>query len=411
METKMTKIVILGSGFAGVVAAKKLSKVLPSSSVTLISQHNYQLFNSNLFEVATAEEEFVSSSKLKKSVTIPLAEMLDFKKINFVQAEVTKIDQSQKFVQAGTKKIAYDYLVLATGSVSDFFGIPGSEQYSLPLKSFPDALRIKNQIEFAIQAHRLDVNKPNLRIVVAGGGYTGVEFAAELSHEIEIVAWKNQYPPEKIEIVILEAAGQLIPGFSTRLSQDALWHLKNRGVRVQLSSPITLVDEHFLTLANGEKESYDVLVWTTGVRARSLPFVEPMNLDRKGRIVTSQFLQTDKFENIFAIGDCACVINVDGKPAPPSAQDAVQHGRYVAYALQLILKNQRPAAYRGKAHGFIVTLGGKYAIMDYGGFYFKGFLAFLFRQGANFRYYLSVVGFWKALKYIIFQMDVFSRND
>lgn len=409
---KNINIIILGSGFAGVAAAKGLVRAFSNSgSITIVSEHNYQLFNTNLFEVATAEEEFATISQLKKSIGLPLGEALNLKKINFVPGKVSEIDAAKQTLTVGNKKLAYDYLVVALGSVSDFFGIPGADQYALTLKSLPDALRIKNQIEFTIQAHRTDINKPNLRIVVAGGGYTGVEFAAELSHELEIVAWKNQYPLEKIELCVIEATASLIPGFSERLSQDALWHLKNRGVRVELSSPITSVDEHFLTLANGEKEEYDVLVWTTGVKAVPVPFSETLNTDKKGRLITNHYLQTDQYQNIFAIGDCACVINQDGRPAPPSAQDAITQGRYVAYALPLLAKNQRPTPYRGKAHGFIVTLGGRNAVVVYAGFYIKGYFGYIIRQLANLRYYGSVVGWWRALKYILFEWNVYHRND
>lgn len=410
----MKKIVVLGGGYGGAVAALGLARQFPDKkevSIILIDKHNYQLFNSNLFEVATAEEDFVSLEQLKKSITIPHVEMFDGENVELLQAEISEIDAAQKIVSAGGKKIAYDYLVVALGSVSDYFNIEGAEKYSLPLKSYTDALRIKNQLEFAIQAHRQDINKPNLRIVVAGGGYTGCEFAAELSHEVDILAWKNQYPPEKIEIVIVEATAQLIPGFSTRMSQDALWHLKNHGVRVQLSSPIAKVNEQFVEFGNGEQEAYDVLVWTTGVKARSLPFVQRPNLDKKGRVITNQFLQSDKDDHIFVIGDCACILNVDGKPAPPSAQDAIAQGDYIAYALPKLMANQRPQEYQGRKHGFIVTMGGKSAILNYGGFYFKGFAAFVVRQLANLRYYAKVVGWWQAFKYIVFQVDVFSRND
>ncbi len=409
----MKKIVIIGSGFAGLAAAKGLSVKLDKTAadITLISRHNYQLFNSNLFEVATAEEEFVSVDRLKKSIGIPVKEILNLKKINFVQEEVSSIDPKQKFVQAGTRKFEYDYLIVANGSVSDYFNIPGAEKFALPMKTFTDALRIKNKVEFAIQQHRSDINKPNLRIVVAGGGYTGVEFAAELSHDVKIVAWKNNYPLEKIEICIIEGTNSLIPGFSPRLSQDCLWHLKNRGIRVQLSSMITAVDQYCVTISTGEKEPYDILVWTTGVKACPLPFTESLNTDKKHRIITNQFLQSDKFENIFAIGDCACILNTDGRPAPCSAQDASAQGRYISYALPILMSNQRPKPYIGRLHGFIVTLGGKYAIMDYGGFYIKGFFGFLMRQAANFRYYASMVGLWRAVKYIILDWEVFSRND
>ena len=407
----MTKIIIAGGGFGGLTLARGLVKRLPNSvSVTLIDKHDYQLFNTNLFEVATAEEELATVSQLKESIGIELKEALP-KAVEFIRGEIKEINPKDKTVSVGGKQLPYDYLTVALGSVSDYFNIPGAEQFALPLKSFPNALRIKNQIEFSMQMHRQDMSKPNVKIIVAGGGYTGVEFAAELSHEIEFVAWKNQYPPEKVEICVVEAASQLIPGFSARLSSDALDKLKERGVRVELSSAILSVDAQFVELANHEKLAYDALVWTTGVKARSMPFTEQPNLDKKGRIITNQFLQSDKFQNIFALGDCAYIINADGRPAPASAQDAIAQGRYLAEAMPLLIQNKRPSEYKGKAHGFIVTLGGKYAIVDYGGFYIKGIFGYIVREGANFRFYMNALGFWKALKSILFQYKIFSRND
>lgn len=407
----MAKIVIAGGGFAGLTLAKKLRKSLgEASSITLIDRHDYQLFNTNLFEIATAEEEMATVLELRKSIGVPIKQALP-KSVEFIQTEIKEIDPKNNTVTAGGKKINYDYLIAAYGSVSDYYGVEGAEKFALPLKGFTDALRIKNQLEFCMQAHRTDINKPSLRIVVAGGGYTGVEFAAELSHEIEILAWKNQFPLEKIDICIIEAASQLIPGFSNRLSQDALWKLRERGVTVQLSTMISKVDEHFVELSSNEKLGYDVLVWTTGVKARSMPYTESPNLDKKGRIITNKFLQSDKFQNIYALGDCACILNIDGRPAPSSAQEAIAQATYLAQSLPLLIQNKRPEEYKGKTHGFIVTLGGKYAIVDYGGFYIKGFLGYVIREGANFRFYMNAIGFWRAVKSIIFQMEMFSRND
>lgn len=408
------KIVILGAGYAGVAAARGLEKKFRNSkdvSITLVDKRDYQLFTSNLYEVATAEEELVSQSQLKKSVTIPLKEIFAGRTIEVVQAEVTAINREQKFVQAGDKKLQYDYLAVALGSVSDFFGIQGAENFASTLKTLADGLRARNKIEFAMQKQRLEMTKSNIRIVIAGGGYTGCEFAAELVHELRFMAWKNDFPPEKIEVMIIEAANQLIAGFSNRLSQDALWHLKNLGVNVRLSSPIFKVDGRFVEMATQERVEYDALVWTTGVKACALPFTDPLNLDRKGRIITNQFFQSDKDQSIFALGDCACIVNADSRPAPPTAQDAVAQGEYLAYALPLIMENQKPLAYAGKKHGFIVALGGKWAIFDYAGFYFTGYFAYIFRVLANLRYYASVVGWYKAVKYTIFDWEVYGRND
>jgi NADH dehydrogenase len=410
----MKKIVILGAGYGGVIAALGLEKKFrgdENTSITLVDKHNYHLYAANLYEVATADEDFTTRDQLKKSISIPLEEILKNKKISFLQSEVSSIDQAKKTVQAGNKSLEYDQLVVALGSVSDYFAIEGAEKYSLPMKTFTDALKIRNAIEFAIEAHRTDTHKKNIRIVVAGGGYTGVEFAAELAHEIKILAWKNQYPPEKIEITVVEAMNQLIPGLSDRMSEDALWHLKNRGVRVQINTPIVSIDDHFITLQSGEKMDYDVLVWTTGVKCSPIPFTKPLNTDRKGRILTNQFLQFDTDASIFAIGDCACVLNTDGRPAPPTAQDAIEHGIYIADALPELMDNRRPAPYHGKHHGFIVTMGGRWAILNYGGFYFKGIFAYMGRVFAQLNYYYRVVGLWKAMKYILFDWEVYGRND
>ena len=410
----MQNIAIVGAGYGGVLTALGLSKKFkndPSVSITLIDKHNYQLFAANLYELATAEEEFVTMAQLKKSITIPLKEIFQTTKVRLVTAEVTEIDQRHKTLTAGISKIPYNYLVVATGSESDYFNIEGAEKYSTPLKSLPNALFIQNKIEFAIGAHRLDVNKKNIRIVVAGGGYTGVEFAAELSGMISIIAFKNQYPREKIDLVIVEAMPQLIPGLNDRMSKDALFKLKEQGVRVMLSSPIFRIDEHFVELVSGEKMEYDVLVWTTGVKAKSLPFLEPIASDRKGRLNTNSFFQVEKYEDIFAIGDCACVLNKDGRPAPPTAQDAIEHGEYLVSAIPLIMQNKKPAAYVGVKHGFIVTLGGRWAILSFEPFYIKGVFAYVARELAHVNYYRKVVGIWKAIKYVWFQVDLYGRND
>ena len=417
----MKKIVILGAGYGGILTALGLSKKYANDfTITLIDRHDYQLFASNLYEVATADEELVSQRQLKKSIAIPLSEILSGHKVTFVQAEIGEINREQKTVAAGDRKISYDYLIVAMGSISDYFGVAGAKDFSLPLKTLTDGLRIRNAIEFAIQTHRMDISKPNVRVVIAGGGYTGVEFAAELAKEMKFVAFKNQYPPEKIEIDIVEAMPQIIAGFSQRLSQDALNRLKKLGVRVQLSSPIAGVDQHFLSLSTGEKLEYDVLVWAAGVRAVTLPFTQPLELDKKGRIVTNGFLQASlgnllssakPEDSIFALGDCACVINADTRPAPPTAQDAVEQAKYLVYTLPLIAKNQKPLPYKGKKHGFIVALGGQWAIMDYGGFYFRGWVAYVVDQFAHINYYRKVVGWVRAFKYIAFQVDIYRRND
>jgi NADH dehydrogenase len=411
----MTKIVIVGAGFGGLQAALHLEKrfsLNKNVEITLIDKRDYHLFTSNLYEVASSEEELTSISQMEKSVTVPIAEILTGKNITFLQAEVKEILPKEKKVFLATKKLDYDYLILALGSQSDFFNIAGAEKYSLTLKSLPDALRIRNQVEFEVQSHMYDVSKKTVRIVVAGGGYTGLELATELKGLLDILALKYQYPREKMEIEVIEANNKVIAGFDDRLSVDAYDRLLDLQIRPRLSARITEVDEHFVSLLSGEKVAYDVLVWTTGVKACPINSANVFTLDAKGRLPVNGFFQVQNFNEVFALGDNAGIMDSKSHPVPATSQDAWHEARYLAYALPYIMQNQKPPrAYEPKKHGFIVALGGKWAIMSYNNIYLKGFIAYVVDQFAHIRYYASIVGYWKAVRYILFQVKVYSRND
>ena len=407
----MVNIVIVGGGFSGLGAALGLAKKDKNIFVTLVDRRDYHLFSPNLFEVASSEEELSTTSQMKKSITLSFAEVLKGTGVKFIKSGLQKINPEKNQIELDHKQINYDYLILALGSQSDYFNIPGAQKFVLGLKDLPDALRIRNRIEFAIAAHRFDINKKTVRLVVAGGGYTGVELAGELKCLADFLAWKNQYPREKIEIEIIEGANQLVPGFDSRLSRDALGRLQELGVRVRLSSRVTKVDEHFVELMSGDKIAYDVLMWSAGIKACD-SHMEITQLDKKGRLPVNEFFQVATHQNVFAIGDIACVLDSQGKPVTSSAQDAADQAKYLVYALPFILKNQKPPfPYKNIKHGFIVNVGGKWAIMSYNGIYLTGWLAYFIDELAHLQYYISVVGFYKAVKCVIFQMEIYSRND
>lgn len=412
----MQHIVILGAGFGGIRTALQLDKEFRNKKdiqITIIDKHDYQLFHPSLYEIATAEEETTQTLPLKKSIAVPLADVYRGTKVEMLKGVFTQVDPIAKSVHlADGSKVNFDYLVLAQGSTTDYFGIPGAQERSFPLKTLKDALRIRNEISFTIQRHRMDVNKKNIRIIIAGGGYTGCEFAAELGNMLEVLAWKNNYPPEKIEVVVLEAMHQLIPGLDDRLSADAYNRLRSLGIRIQLSSMITKVEDGFVELANGEKEAFDMLVWTTGVKAQPISFVgETQPMDKKERLNTKTCLQLLNFQYIFALGDCACIFNEYGRPVPPTAQSAIHQAHYIAHAIVDCIAGREPAPYVPQAHGFIVTLGGKWAIVKWGNWYVKGFLGYLIRTGADFRYFYHLVGFMKAMRIVLLQTELYSRND
>jgi NADH dehydrogenase len=410
----MNRVIIVGAGFGGLRVAKQLERKFRNKgevSLTLVDQYSMHQFTPNLYEIASSDEELTTTQQLKSSITIPLQSLFLGTEVKIITDTLTQVDGKNKTLQLENQKLSYDYLVLALGSVVDFSFVPTAKDYALPMKTVYDALRIRNEIAFAMQRHRLDSHKYNLRILIAGGGYTGVEFAAELARSIKFLAWKNDYPEENIEISIIEAASELIPGLNSKLSADSYTRLRELGVRIQLSSPIAEVGDGFVILTRGDREAYDVLVWSTGVRGRDIPFSEPVMCDRKNRVCVETSLQLEAFPNIFVLGDCASVLGPNNQPVPQTAQEALSQASIISANVTRLIKGQKLLNYKCRTRGFIVTLGGPWAISTVGGFYIRGFLGYLLRVGANFSYFGYLLGWFSAIRLVLFQTKLYSRND
>ncbi len=409
-----TRIVILGGGVAGLSTALNLRKKFRDPkevSIVLIDRESYHLFTPNLYEVATAAEELVTLKNLKQSIALPFASLLNPRRIEFVKGEVVEVDALQKTVALAGRKVPYDYLIVALGSSEEYFNIPGAKDYGLPLKSLPHALKIKNSVEFAIESRKYEVQKPYVKIVVAGGGYTGVELAGELKGLIDFLAWKHQFPREKILVEIVEGSNMLMPGMGQRATRDAFRRLDELKISLRLLSPIVKVDARFIELLSGERMAYDVLIWTAGVRSKPLPTGINAETDKKGRVLVDEFLRINGTHNIFVVGDQAAVSDFQGVPVPQSAQDALSQSAYVAYALPEIIRNRRPHTYKPKKHGFIVSLGGRWAILNIPPFYITGYFAYFIHILADVRYFSSLIGFFRAIKLVWSQTSLYSRND
>ncbi len=410
----MKTIVIVGGGFAGINCALALDKNLSKderAEILLLDRRDYHLFTPNLYEIAAADEEFVSVDGLKKSIALPYEEIFQGTQVKFAQGEVSDMDIVNKTLKCGIRKISFDFLALTGGSESFDFGIDGAKEYALPLKTLKDALRIRNALSFAIERRKSENPLPVLRFVVAGGGYSGVETAGELSELSEILAWKYSYPIEKIEILVLEASNELVSGFDKRFSQDALARLKNLGVKVLLNAKICKIDQNLVYLLGGEAVHYDALVWTVGVKAVKLPVLDTLPMDARGRILADEHLKVKTKANIFIAGDVASVADSTGRPVVQTAQNAIHQGRFLGENIYRAMKNLPLKVYTPKTHGFIASVGGKWAILKYGNFYLTGIIAYLANKFAHFKYYWEVVGFWKAFKYIWLEWDVYGRND
>ena len=404
----------MGGGVAGISVALNLRKKFRNSKevpIFLIDREPYHLFTPNLFEVASAAEELVSLKNLKQSIALPFARILKGRGVEFIRGEAVGVDPLQKTVKLLSRHVPYDFLILSQGSCEEYFNIPGAKEYGLPLKSLPHALKIKNALEFAVESRKYEMQKPYVKIAIAGGGYTGVELAGELRGLIDFLAWKHQFPLEKIQVEIIEASNVLMPGMGERATRDAFRRLENLKISVRLLSPIVKVDGRFLEILSGERMAYDVLIWTVGVRSKPLLDGLPNETDKKGRAKVDEFLRLKGFHNIFVLGDQAAVMDSSGLSVPQSAQDALSQAAYVAYALPEIMRNRRPHTYKPKKHGFIVSVGGRWAILNIPPFYLTGFFAYFIHMLADVRYFASLVGLWGAIKLVWGQAGLYSRND
>ncbi len=409
----MTKIIIAGAGFGGLNLALGLEKKFRHQkdvSITLVDRYDYHLYSPNLYEVATAEEEFTGISQLKKSIALPFRKLLKNKRVNFVQGEVGFIDQARRKIKAGIRELDYDFLVLAMGSQTEYFGISGAEQYALPLKSLKDAFRIRNALEFAVEGRKNDAVKQYVRFIVVGGGCGGVGLSAEMAKLANILAWKNSYPREKIEVMIVEAANQLIPGLDEKAGLDILYRLKNLGVNIKLLSPAVKVERHFITLLSGERILYDALVWVAGARGRDYA---GLNCERsfRGKVETDEFLRVKGQANIFVLGDAAGVLAPDKSSVSANAWAAVAEAEYLAKALPLLMQNKKPEAFMPGKNSLIVPVGGKWALLKTDKFYFKGYFPYLLRLYIIARYFARLIGWRKAIKYTLFEAELYGRND
>jgi NADH:ubiquinone reductase (H+-translocating) len=411
----MSNIVIIGGGFGGIAAGLELHRCLGDRTdviVTLVDKEAYHLFHANLYEVATSEEELTTISQLAESVAVPITKIFAATKAHFVKAAVASVDYRSHAVrlQSGGS-LPYDYLVLASGSESNFFNIPGAKEHALPLKTLPDALRIRNAVEFAIERHRHDVHKKYVRIMVAGGGLAGVELAAELQGLLRLLAWKYGYPLGKIETLIIEGASSLLPRIDSRAAADAAARLQELGVRVQLESLICKVDSQFVEFANGERLDYDCLLWTAGVKACSEHCKGDCETDKGDHMMTDENLQLPGIPGVFCLGDQAMVADATGKPVPGTTTQARDQAVYVGQAIARLLEGKALEPYQPKEFGYSIPLGGKWAIAHTGRLYLKGYFGYLGRQWEIFKYFASLLGWWDGLRLLLFSSKLYKRNN
>lgn len=365
------KVVIIGAGFAGVETAKKLGK--HGVNVLLIDRHNYHTFIPMLYQVATAV-------LYPHQVIYPLRSLFrGFPTVNFLQANVDKVDFDNQIIYSADVAINYDYLVIATGSQSQFLGVTGAPENSLPMRTLTDAIAIRNQVLSNFEkAAKVTDEQARIRLltfVIVGGGATGVELAGSLNELIH-KAFKKDFPSlnsELARVILLQSGEQLFPSYSQQLGNYTEKYLRRQGVKVHLNSKVSKVTSEAVYLEDNTAIFTDTVIWTAGVLAATPKTNRSVKTAAKDQVIVEQTLQLCGHKNVYGIGDVSYVDSEEKFNGV--AQEAIQQGKTAADNILRQMKGRslEPFDYFNK--GRLAIIGKHAGIGKIGKFPIKGFIA------------------------------------
>ena len=369
------RVVVVGDGFGGLQAVKKLSKC-KDVSITLIDKSNHHLFQPLLYQVATA---LLTTAE----IAIPTRALMKHRpNVEVIMAEVTDIDKENRLIYYdNTRSISYDYLVLAMGARTSYFGNESWRNHTVGLKSVRDALTIRKQILLAFEEAEKQPDRAEklLNFIIVGGGPTGVELAgaiAELTREILRKEYRN-IDTSQTRITLLDAGPKLLAAFTPSHSAYSRRQLEKRGVTVLLDTQVVNIDEQGVHTKNGTLEGH-LIIWAAGVEGN--PFSQKLGvpLTRAKTVLVNQFCALDQFPEIFVIGDMAAFMGVEGKPLPGVSPVAMQQGRYVAGLIRDELQGKpRSKGFTYYDKGSMAIVGRSDAVAQTRHFKLQGFMGWL----------------------------------
>lgn len=375
MSNKRRHIVIVGGGFGGISAAKKLRKA--DVDLTVIDRTNHHLFQPLLYQVATA-------ALSPGDIAVPIRAALGGgPHIRVILGEVTTIDKIQNTLTLNNgETISFDELILAPGSHYNYFGNDDWETHAPGLKTIANALDVRERILLSLEKAEMQqdpkLREPYLTYVIIGGGPTGVEMAGAIAE----IAKRNMmrdydtFSKNETRIFLVEAGPSILNGYPESLSEKAREMLEDMGVRVLLNTPVTDIGKNSVTFKEGSIKTPNI-IWAAGVIADS-PLLNSLDTeqDRTGRIKVNEDLSIPGHPNIFVIGDAA-YLEQDGQSLPALAPVALQQGRYLGKRLRVEPEARKEKPFRYKDKGTMSTIGRAKAIADIKGFKLSGFVAWL----------------------------------
>lgn len=375
-DTNKPRVVIIGGGFGGMNLAKSLRNT--DVQVVLFDKQNYNGFWPLLYQVATAGLE-------PDAIAEPFRKMFDgFEDFHYRMVRVSKIDPTAKTVTTLIGDLQYDYLIIASGTKSNFFGNDQIKKYSFPLKTIPEALNVRSQFLQCFEQASVTTDPAEreslLTFVIAGAGPTGVEMAGSLA-EMRKHVLPSDYPGldfSQMRIYVVEGMGKVLPPMSDEAGQKAKRYLEDLGVIIKLNTLVEGYDGQTVTFKGGEQIRTQTLVWGAGVTGAMIDGV-PAESTERGRILVDPINRVQGLANVFAIGDIA-LMKLDDYPKghPGVAQPAIQQGEHLAKNLRRLIKNEPTEPFKYFDKGSLAIVGRSRAVADLpGNIHLGGFIAWV----------------------------------
>jgi NADH dehydrogenase len=375
-SSKFPLVVIIGGGFGGLQVAKKLEN--KPVEVLMLDKHNYHTFQPLLYQVAmgSLESESIAFS-LRKNFSSQ-------KNFRFRIAEVSKVNAEKNTIDTTIGEIAYDYLVIATGSTTNFFGNKDIEHFSMPMKSIPEALNLRysvlQNIEEALLKPSKEEREPYLTFVLVGAGPTGVELSGSLA-ELRNHILNKDYPElkrEDMKVYLVDFLPRVLGPMSEQASKAAKDFLTGMGVEVLLGMKVESYDGEMIKFEGGKTIRTKNVIWSAGVMGVVPGGINQDIIERGNRIRTDSICRVAGTTNVFAIGDVAAMITNDTpKGHPGVAQVAIQMGQHVAKSIIQLINGEPTAPFKYFDKGSLATIGRNKAVADLGKIRFQGFFAWL----------------------------------
>src|SRR6266849_7206468 len=389
------RVVIAGAGFGGLTCARALKHA--PVDILLVDRNNYHLFTPLLYQVASALLDPGEIARPVRQLIRPLHNA------DFLEASITGVDFESRRLVTDHGPLDYDYLVLATGAQSDYFGNASIAQHSIGLKELDEGLAIRNRILSRFEASRWTDDPERRRMLlsfaVVGGGPTGVEMAGAISELIRLVLRKDyrDLDTNEVRVVLIEAAPHVLVQFVPSLRQAALRSLERKGVEVMLQARVDSVMEHAVKLSGDREIPAGTVIWTAGVKASEIGRATGAPLVRQERVSVADTLQVPGHPVVFVIGDLAGAQH-DGVPLPMLIPVAMQAGRQVAASISDMVAGGGARAFRYKDPGIMATIGRNSAVAQLGWLHLSGFPGWVLWLGVHL---INVISFRSRLVVLV----------